>query len=132
MFEQGSRPGHPTSTDLVAYAGIGLGIALVAFAGHPTSTDLVARPSIYWQTGTVVAPPGFPTQYEFLRVYDDGAVKALSVVATADAPGGMGGQLRIMKGGTVYAVYLVETTDPNASTVRLRTSSGTKSLRWKT
>jgi hypothetical protein len=74
----------------------------------------------------------FPTQFFGLRTYDNGAVQDLCLVATADAPGSMGGQLRISKNGTVYAVYLVETSDGNASTVRLRTSSGTKAIRLKT
>ena len=44
----------------------------------------------------------------------------------------MGGQLRFRKGGTTRAIYLVETTDPNASAVRLRTTTGTKAVRLKT
>jgi hypothetical protein len=44
----------------------------------------------------------------------------------------MGAAPMIRKGGTTYAVYLVETTDPNATPVRLRTSAGTKAIRVKT
>jgi hypothetical protein len=129
-FELAARPGHPTLTDIVAYAGIGLGIALQAFTGHPTSTDIVARAGVYYQAASV-APPSFPTQYAGLRYYS-GSVKELCLVAEADAPSGMGGVWKITKGGVNYAVYLVETSDPNASGVRLQTSSGIKSARLKT
>jgi hypothetical protein len=44
----------------------------------------------------------------------------------------MGAVWKVYKNGTAYAVYLVETTDPNASGVRLRTSTGIKSARLKT
>jgi len=74
---------------------------------------------------------GFPTQFAGLR-YFSGSVKELSLVATADAPSGMGAVWKVYKNGTAYAVYLVETTDPNASGVRLRTSTGIKSARLKT
>ena len=74
----------------------------------------------------------FPTQYAGLRIWHSGAMMELCLVATADAPAGMGGQLRIRKGGATYAIYLVETSDPNASPLPLRTSAGTKSVRLKT
>jgi hypothetical protein len=67
-----------------------------------------------------------------LRVFYGGTVKSLCLVAQADAPTGMGGRLLIDKNGTTLAVYLVETTDPNASSVRVRTSTGAKSVRLKT
>ena len=75
---------------------------------------------------------GFPTQFFGLRCYDGAAVVDLCLVAVADAPGGMGGVPRVQKGGTTYAVYLVETSDPNASKVRMQTSAGAKSIRLKT
>ena len=74
----------------------------------------------------------FPTQFEGLRVFYGGTVKSLCLVAEADAPTGMGGRLLIDKNGTTLAIYLVETTDPNASSVRVRTSTGTKAARLKT
>ena len=37
--------------------------------------------------------------------------------------------LRIRKGGTTYGIELVPTDDPNASAVRIQTSSGTKAIR---
>ena len=70
----------------------------------------------------------FPTQYAGLRYYH-GTVKELCLVAVADAPIPV---WRISKNSMIYAVYLVDTTDPNASTVRIRTASGTKAARLKT
>lgn len=70
----------------------------------------------------------FPTQYLGLKVYDGGIVD-LCLVATADAPAGVGGQLRIRKGGTTYAAYLVSTGDSNASNARIKTSTGTYAIR---
>lgn len=126
-FELAARPGHPTSTDLVAYAGIGLGIALAAFAGHPTSTDIAARPATYYREAS--STPAFPTQYAGLR-YFHGTVKDLCLVAVADAPAGP--QWRIDKNGATYAVYLVDTSDGNASQVRIKTAAGVKAARLKT
>lgn len=77
-------------------------------------------------------PGGFPTQYSGLRVYYGGAVRELCLVAAADANTGMGGAPMVRKGGVTYAVYLVETSDPDASLVRMRTSAGTKAIRLKT
>ena len=74
----------------------------------------------------------FPTQYFGLRTYFHSAVQNLCLVAEADAPTGMGGVIKVDKNGTKYAVYLVETTDPNATPVRVKTSTGTKSVRIKT
>jgi hypothetical protein len=71
----------------------------------------------------------FPTQFAGLR-YFLGTVKELCLVALADAPAGP--QWRIDKNGTAYAVYLVDTTDPNASHVRIETGAGVKSARLKT
>lgn len=84
--------------------------------------------AIRWSTGAVA----FPTQYFGLRAFYRGATKDLCLVAVADAPAGMGGVPRVQKGGVTYAVYLVETTDPNASPIRVRTSTGTKAVREKT
>ena len=77
-------------------------------------------------------PPGTPTFYSGLRVYYKGAVYELALVALADQATGMGGVPRIQKNGTTYAIYLVETTDPNASNVRIKTTTGVKSIRLKT
>lgn len=78
------------------------------------------------------AAPTFPTQFAGLRAYYQGAVRDLCLVALADAPAGMGAVPRVRKGGTDYAVYLVETSDTNASPIRIRTSAGVKAIRQKT
>lgn len=74
----------------------------------------------------------FPTQYLGLRCYFQSAVQDLCLVAEADAPSGMGGVIKLDKNGTLYAVYLVDTSDPNASPVRVRTTTGTYAVRFKT
>jgi hypothetical protein len=89
-------------------------------------------PPTYMNVGWELLPDeSFPTQYAGLR-YFNGSVKQLALVALADAPSGMGAVWRIRKNGTDYAVYLVETSDPNASEIRLRTSAGTKAARLMT
>lgn len=104
----------------------------------PTNVYLYTVPSdanakdVRLRDPTTPAGAGFPTQFSGLRTFYASAVKELCLVAAADAPTGMGGALFCRKGGTTYAVYLVETTDPNASSVRVRTSTGTKSIRLKT
>ena len=76
--------------------------------------------------------PVFPTQYSGFRVEKSGSMIELCMVATADAPAGMGGQVRVQKNGVTYALYLVETTDPNSSPVRVQTATGIKAVRLKT
>jgi hypothetical protein len=83
-------------------------------------------------TAAVVIEGGFPTQYFGLKVYYGGAVRDLCLVAEADAPSGMGGVIKVRKSSGTFAVYLVETSDGNASTVRVRTATGTKAIRLKT
>ncbi len=68
-------------------------------------------------------------QFAGLR-YFLGTVKELALIAVGDAPAG--DQWRIDKNGTTYAVWLVDTTDPNASQIRVQTSEGTKAARLKT
>jgi hypothetical protein len=124
------RQGHASPTTIV--------LRTVAVAMALAGTTIYLR-SASPATGIVLRSPvavpsgggGFPTQYSGLR-YFSGTVRELSLVALADAPAGMGGQWRVRKGGTDYAVYLVETTDPNASGVRIRTSTGVKAARIKT
>lgn len=79
----------------------------------------------------IVAGP-FPTQYGGFRAYYHGATQDLCLVAVADAPTGMGGVIEVRKGGTTYAAYLVETTDPNASPIRVQTSTGIRAIRVRT
>jgi hypothetical protein len=90
--------------------------------------DGYLRP-VRWAFDTVAEIAAFPTQFAGLR-YFLGTVKELCLVALGDAPAG--DQWRIRKGGTDYAVYLVDTTDPNASQVRVHTNDGVKAARLKT
>ena len=84
----------------------------------------------YMNVGWELLPGGFPTQYPGLRVYYGGAVRSLCLVAVADAPAGDTPIVR--KGGVTYAVYLVDTTDPDASSVRIGTGAGVKAIRLLT
>lgn len=95
-------------------------IFLSSLSGTPT--DIILR-------DTTVAPGGgsFPTQFAGLR-YFSGTVKELCLVALGDASGGV----RVVKNGTTYSAYLVETSDPNASGVRVQTGVGIKAIRLKT
>jgi hypothetical protein len=77
-------------------------------------------------SGVVIS---FPVQYQGLR-YFKGTVKELCLVATNDAPAG--DQWRVRKNGTTYAVYLVATSDPNASEIRVQTGDGVKAARLRT
>lgn len=80
----------------------------------------------------VVGGVAFPAQFSGLKTFYGGVVRDLCLVAVADAPTGMGGRLLVNKNGTTLCVYLVETSDTNASSVRVRTSIGTKAVRLKT
>lgn len=75
---------------------------------------------------------GFPVQFAGLRAQKVGSIIDLCLVAAGDAQSGMGGVVRVRKVGVTYDVYLVETTDPNASPVRVKTTTGVKSVRLKT
>lgn len=96
-------------------------------AGAPNPADVYLRQE--GRPQIVAGGAAFPTQYAGLRFYK-GTVQELCLVALADAPAG--NQIRIRKGGTDYAAYLVDTSDTNASAVRVRTSAGTKAIRLKT
>jgi len=91
--------------------------------------DVVLRPFQYIN-GVLVGGVVFPTQYSGLRVRGVSATLDLCLVDTADAPSG--DTPRIQKGGVTYALYLVDTTDPLASPVRIGTGAGTKAVRLKT
>jgi hypothetical protein len=86
-------------------------------------------PYVGWE---LLPSSSFPTQFGGLRTYYSGAVRELCLVAEADAPTGMGGVLKVNKNGTDYAVYLVETSSPEASHIRVYTTSGAKAIRVKT
>lgn len=99
-------------------------------------TNVYLRPPGWRLFPEAVAAGGgggpFPTQYAGLRVWDNGAVVELCLVDTADAATGMGGVPMIRRASDTKAVYLVETIDPDASTVYFRTTAGTKAIRRKT
>lgn len=99
-------------------------LAAVAFALVAYTAPTFA--GIDFELGDAV----FPTQYSGLRVRGASATLDLCLVATADAPSG--DTPRIQKGGVTYALYLVDTTDPLASPVRIGTGAGTKAVRLKT
>lgn len=100
--------------------------ALNAVAFALVAYTIPTYENIGWE---LLPDESFPTQYAGLR-YFHGTVKELCLVDISDAPAG--NQWRIRKGATTYAVYLVDTTDPNASAVRFKTSAGVKAARLKT
>lgn len=108
----------PVTQTLSAYSVPAL--AAVAFA--LTAYTPPNYPSIDWDL-----LPNFPTQYAGLRYYS-GTVKELCLVAVGDASGGV----RVVKNGTTYSAYLVDTSDPHASGVRVQTGAGVKAIRLKT
>jgi hypothetical protein len=97
-------------------------------ANNGPVNDGYLRP-LRWAYEAAAAAVAFPTQFAGLR-YFLGTVRELCLVALGDAPSG--DQWRVQKNGTTYAVYLVDTTDPDASQVRVRTSDGIRAARLKT
>jgi hypothetical protein len=71
-------------------------------------------------------------QFLGLRAFYHGVVNDLCLVAEADAPAGMGGVVKLRKNGATYAVYLVDPADPNATPVRIRTTTAVQAVRVKT
>lgn len=126
------RQGHATPKNVILrdlpVADAPTGTTIYLYENHATPNTVILRDPTELDGGG----PAFPTQYSGFKIRKTGSTIELCLVATADAPAGMGGQLRMRKGGVTYAVYLVETTDPNASPVRIRTSAGTKAIRLKT
>lgn len=125
-------PGAPVPTDGMLRRAVLGTIVGYLLSGAPNPADGYLRRWSHAEVGVSVAGPAFPTQFFGLRTYYHAAVQDLCLVAAADAATGMGGAPMVDKNGTAYAVYLVETTDPNASPVRLETSAGTKAIRVKT
>ena len=106
-----------------------------AFPGGAPIVTIVAS-QILNEKSLTGAPPavlGFPTQFAGLRWWDGAVAVDMCLVAQADGPAGMGAVLTIQgSGGSIYAVYLVETSDANASPMQIDTSAGTKAIRNKT
>lgn len=132
MFNLILRPGHTTAADVTLAAAGVLGFQVQLFPGHTMAADVVLRGSPFYQAVVDLVAESFPTQYAGLRTFYGGLVKELCLVAKADAATGMGAAPIIDKNGTLYAVYVVETSDLNASSVRVNTSGGVKALRLKT
>lgn len=127
------RPSPATNNDVVLRKGESAGADVYLYPRAELSNDIWVRRQRYDRVVMVEGGgPGFPTQYFGLKTFYQGAVKDLCLVAEVDAPGSMGGVLKVNKNGTLYAVYLVETSDPDASPCYIRTSSGTKAIREKT
>lgn len=125
------RPGQ-SGNDVYLRPDRGALIDVYLYSGQ-TGNDVYLRPQRQpYDVAAGAPPPSFPTQFDGFRIRKGGTTYDLCMVATADAPTGMGGQPRVRKGSTTYALYLVETTDPNASPLRLRTTTGTKAVRLKT
>ena len=121
------QAGDATPRDIILRAlplAIIAGTTIFLYPGDATPSTIILRNPLVAE-----APSGFPTQFSGLRFFK-GSVQELCLVATADAPAGA--QWRIDKNGTTYAVYLVDTTDPNASHVRVQTPAGVKAARLKT
>ena len=77
---------------------------------------------------TPPAPP-VSTEYAGLRVAYSGSTHQLAMVPVADAPTGLGGIIKITKGTEVYALWIVDTSDGDASHVRVQMPIGVKSVR---
>ena len=73
------------------------------------------------------AASGFPAQFAGLRYYRGGVID-LCMVAVGDAPNG----LRVKHAGVDRAIYLVATSDPNASALRIKTAAGISAIRNQT
>ena len=135
-FKIGAKPGGPP----IKVRQIGSPEGNDRFVG-----DVLTHPLLKFRIGSKrVGPPiktnqsfpstgvSFPVQYDGFYIKKDAGSVALCLVATADAPVGMGGQPRFYKGGVTYCIYLVETSDTHASPVRMQTTTGTKAVRLKT
>lgn len=126
------RAGHATPNTIVLrdlpVADVPAGTTIRLYENHATPNNIILRDPTVTE-----GPSGFPTQYSGMRIKGNASVLELCLVAEADAPSGMGGVFKIrVGGGLTRALYLVETTDPNASPLRIRTGTGTKAVRLKT
>ena len=124
-----ARPSGGYGTyDVRAFPGRRPAVAVVAYpASGYGKYDVQARPQRLF-LGSLT----FPTQYAGFKIHYGGATHELCLVAVANAPTGMGGVARVRRSDGTYALYLVETSDQNATPVRIRTSAGTKAVRVKT
>jgi len=128
-FDWGISPGsYPNSW--TESGSFGVGIFSHQITGlNPQTTYYFrakARNSAGWSYGS---EKSFTTLTAYidcgLRIYD-----GTSNIAIACEPAGtLTSPLRIFKGSTIYGIVLVDASDPNASKIRIQTSSGIKALR---
>lgn len=111
---------------------LGLWIGGASARGGPPAPTAGFRGLLAPWLGGAGRSAGFPTQYAGFDVIYQGELNHICLVAEADAPGGMGGVLKVRINGVNYAMYLVEEGDAHASDLRVRTSTGTKAIRLKT
>lgn len=120
-----SKADSITLADLISVPGSAIAYAFTLSDSINLSDTAV---QVFVQGQAVV----FPDQIDGFSVYYGGSVHQICVIAESDAPSGMGGVLKIRKNGITYAIYLVETTDPNASNLRIKTATAIRSIRLKT
>lgn len=97
-----------------------------------SATDVYLRRDGFASTVESGGGGGFAyTQHQGLRVYYGGTVRELCLVASGDLPSSEA-VLRIRKGSTTYCAYLVDTTDGDASHVRVQHDGVTKAIRLYT
>lgn len=78
--------------------------------------------------GCIVTLKAGEAQLPALRYSDGSGTHGLRVVPNGSGNPNMGGIPKMRKDGVTYDVYLVETTDPTASHVRIKTTQGVKAI----
>lgn len=74
----------------------------------------------------------FPPQFGGFKMRTSSGTVELCMVARGNGNPNITDKLRTQKGSTIYDLYLVETSDINASSVHIKTSQGIKAIRKKT
>lgn len=101
----------------------GIGDALVFIFDHRSSDDM----EITDYTGSTSLCAKLHIEYSVVAAYYHGLkVQGVGELALCDAGTH---PLRIRKSGTTYGIELVDTSEPSASAVRIKTSSGIKAIR---
>ena len=91
-------------------------------------TFLVSEEELW--TGMLSAEvQSLPSVHRGLFVQLQGEAQELCLVEAGQGSGEMGGIPKLRKGSQTYDLHLVEASDPDASPVRLGTSTGTKAIR---
>lgn len=118
----------PSRSDLLSLNYVGQGLPFAAIEGTGSQGTLALGFAFYGMP-FLGALGGVTPATTGLRIKTTSGIIELTLVAVASAVASMGGAPMIRKNGTTYALYLVETTDPNASPVRIKTSTGIKAIR---